>query len=468
LCAFIFLCLYTPFLDAKSYPAQPEHARAVELENGRVKLWWDLSDSDAADVCQYRIYLRTTHDVWKLLAAVPAHKQCWQSQSKIIGQFAVSAVNKYGVEGKNKKPATNIPYLRISTNNCMTSFVDNENNIWIGTPGGVKRINADTNQVKVYTVKDGLINNYVQAIIQDSCGYLWFGTREGLSCYTGRVWKTYTIGDGLLSNNVLSVMQDNHNSFWFGTSEGANRYDGKTWTAYAKAEGMAGYAVKDMEKDKNGDIWFATSDGISRYDGKEWTIYSKDSGLASNAILSVYKDKTGRLWFGSNYGGISIYNGKEWFVYTNSEISHAPVCSIIEDNNGNFWFAAGEKVVRFDGYNWSSYGIDDGLASYDILSLSMDKAGRIWAAGTGILNKGCGISRYNKERWQAWTPQNLISPLNLNGRHGVPFVRGTILYSIPILVLLFFTAILFINKKKILSAYLSLSMVKSQGLLKKI
>ncbi len=468
LCAFIFLCLYTHSSDAKSYPAQPKHARAVELENGRVKLWWDLSGSDAVDICQYRIYLQTNHDVWKLLAAVPAHKQCWQSQSKIIGQFAVSAVNKYGVEGQNKKPAMNIPYLRISTNNCMTSFVDNENNIWIGSPGGVKRINADTNQVKVYTVKDGLINNYVQAIIQDSCGYLWFGTREGLSCYTGKVWKTYTTDDGLLSNNVLSIMQDSHNSFWFGTSEGANRYDGKTWTAYAISEGMAGYAVKDIEKDKNGDIWFATSDGISRYDGKEWTIYSKDSGLASNAILSVYKDKIGRLWFGSNYGGVSIYNGKEWFVYTNSEISHAPVCSIIEDNNGNFWFAAGEKVVRFDGYNWKSYSIDDGLASYDILSLSMDKTGRIWAAGTGILNNGCGISRYNKERWQTWTPQNLISPLNLNNRQGMSFARGIILYSIPILALLFLTAILFINKKRILSAYLSFSMVKSQELFKKI
>ncbi|MDI6781202.1 MAG: two-component regulator propeller domain-containing protein [bacterium] len=459
--AFIFLCLYTSSLDA----AQPGHVRAVELENGHIKLWWDLSGS--ADICEYRIYLQTSQDVWKLLAAVPAHKQWWQSQSKMSGQFAVSAVNKHGIEEKTKKPALNIPYLKVSTNNCMTSFMDDENNIWIGTPGGVKRINADNNQVKVYTVKDGLINNYVQVIIQDSRGYLWFGTREGLSCYTGRVWKTYTMDDGLLSNNVLSIMQDNHKTFWFGTSEGANRYDGKRWTAYAKNEGMAGYAVKDIEKDEKGNIWFATSDGISKYDGKEWTIYSKDSGLASNAILSVYKDKTGRLWFGSNYGGVSIYNGKEWFVYANSDISHTPVRSIIEDTCSNFWFAAGEKVVRFDGCNWESYGIDDGLASYDVLSLSMDKAGRIWAVGTGILNKGCGISRYNKEIWQTWT-QGLINPLNLNVRHKIPLTMGTILYSIPILVLLLLAAILFIYKKKVLSAYFNLTMVKSQGLLKKI
>lgn len=462
--ALIILCLCASSLDAAiSYPLQPKHVRAVELENGRIKLWWDLSDS--VDVQEYRIYLQDSQGVWKPIATVPAHKQWWQSQARINGQFSVSAVNKYGIEGKNQEPALNIPYLKISTNNCMTSFMDYQNNIWIGTPGGVKRINADTNQVKVYTVKDGLINNYVQTIIQDSRGYLWFGTLEGLSCYTGRVWKTYTTADGLLSNNILSIMQDNHKSFWVGTSEGANRYDGKRWIAYAKAEGMNGHAVKDMEKDKNGNIWFATSDGINKYDGKEWTIYSNNSGLANDAILSVYKDKTGRLWFGSNYGGVSIYNGKEWFIYTNSEISRTPVHSIIEDTCGNFWFAAGEKVVKFDGYNWESFGIDDGLASYDVLSLSMDKAGRIWAVGTGILNKGCGISRYNKERWQAWT-QGLINPLNLNVRQGIPFSKGAALWGISILALLFLIPIIY--KKKILSAYFKLTMVNARNLLKKI
>ncbi|MBU0700065.1 hypothetical protein KKE26_02020 [bacterium] len=468
LCTFVLLCLcaFVPSsLDAAGYPAQPSHVRAVELENGRIKLWWDLSDS--INIQEYRIYMQISQDAWKLMATVPACKQWWQSQAKTNKQFSVSAVNKHGIEEGNRSLALNIPYLRISTNNCMTSFKDDQNNIWVGTPGGVKRINADTNQVKIYTVKDGLINNYVQTIIQDSRGYLWFGTRDGLSCYTGKAWKTYTKADGLLSNNILSIMQDNHKSFWFGTSEGANKYDGEKWTAYAKAEGMSGYAIKDIEKDNNGNIWFATSDGISRYDGKEWTIYSKDSGLASNDILAIYKDKTGKLWFGSNYGGVSIYNGKEWFVYANSEISHTPVRSIIEDTHGNLWFAAGEKVVRFDRYKWECYGIDDGLASYDVLSLSVDKAGRIWAVGTGIIDKGCGISRYNKEIWQPWT-QSLINPLNLNARQMIPFAKCAALWSILVLILLFSGSILFICRKKILPAYSNLTMVKAQNLFKKI
>ncbi|MBI4778411.1 hypothetical protein HY792_05790 [Candidatus Desantisbacteria bacterium] len=460
------LCTFLPSYLSASNIAQPSHVRAVELENGRIKLWWDLSDS--VDIAQYRIYMQSAaEDVWKLIATVPAYKQWWQSQSKISGQFSVSAVNKNGIEEKSRLPTLNIPYLKISTNNCMTSFIDDQNNLWIGTPGGVKRINIDTNQVKVYTVKDGLINNYVQTIIQDSRGYLWFGTREGLSCYAGKEWKTYTRADGLLSDNILSIMQDNHKSFWFGTSEGASRYDGKKWMSYAEAEGMVGYAVKDMEKDNNGNIWFATSDGISRYDGGEWTIYSKDAGLASNAILSIYKDKTGRLWFGSNYGGISIYNGKEWFVYANSEISHTPVRSILEDTRGNLWFAAGEKVVKFNGYNWKSYGIDDALASYAVLSLSVDKTGRIWAVGTGILNKGCGISRYNKEIWQPWT-QSLINPLNLNVRQSQPFAGYAASWGIPALVLLFLASILLIYKKEILPLYSNLTLDKDRNLLKKI
>lgn len=463
---FVPLCLFffiTPsYLCASvtsSLEVQPKHSRVVELEDGRIRLWWDLSISN--DIQSYRIYEQTNQDEWKLVATVPAYKQWWQSISKTNSQFSVSAVNKYGIEGKSRKPAITIPFLRISTDNCMTSFIDDQNNIWIGTPGGVKKINIDTNQVKVYTVKDGLINNYVQAIIQDRQGYLWFGTREGLSCYTGKLWKTYTKDDGLLSDNILSIMQDNYRCFWFGTSEGVSRYNGKKWTTYAKNEGMSGYAVKNIKKDNDGNIWFATTDGINKYDRKEWTIYSKDFGLASNDILTIYKDKTGRLWFGGNFGGISIYDGKEWFIYNNSEISHTPVRSIIEDMHNNFWFAAGEKVVKFDGYNWESYGVNDGLASYDILSLSVDKTGRIWAVGTCILNKGCGISQYNGEIWRPWTG-GLIPPLNMWTN------RRIFLYGIPILVLLFLGLAFFIGMKKILPAYSNLALVKIRNLFKKI
>jgi len=470
LCAFVFLCLcvflfsclcaFAPSsLEAQNHPAQPKHSRVIELEDGRIKLWWDLSVS--SDIQEYHIYTQTNQDIWKLVATVPACKQWWQSPTKTNKQFSISAVNKHGIEGKTRIPAINIPYLRISTDNCMASFIDDKNNIWIGTPGGVKRINITTNQVKVYTVKDGLINNYVQTIIQDRQGSLWFGTREGLSCYTGRSWKTYTRDDGLLSNNILSIMQDNHKCFWFGTAEGASRYDGKIWTSYAKAEGMAGYAVKAIKKDNHGDIWFATTDGISRYNGKEWTTYSKDFGLASNDILTIYKDKTGRLWFGGNFGGVSIYNGKEWFVYNNSEVSHAPVRSIVEDTHNNFWFAAGEKVVKFDGYNWESYSINDGLASYDVTSLNVDKAGKIWAVGTCILNKGCGISQYNGEIWRPWT-QKLIISLNLSTNQGI------FLWGIPFLVLLLSGFAFFTWKKKILPAYSNLPLVKTRNLFKKI
>ena len=58
-----------------------------------------------------------------------------------------------------------------------------------------------------YTVKDGLIQNQVIAMFQDSKGYLWLGTKGGVSRFDGLKFKNYTVNDGLLSNRIFKFYE---------------------------------------------------------------------------------------------------------------------------------------------------------------------------------------------------------------------------------------------------------------------
>jgi ligand-binding sensor domain-containing protein len=58
---------------------------------------------------------------------------------------------------------------------------------------------------QTFTVADGLAHNIIQAILEDSNGNLWFGTRSGVSRYDGTNWTRYTTKDGLANDYVRAI-----------------------------------------------------------------------------------------------------------------------------------------------------------------------------------------------------------------------------------------------------------------------
>ncbi|WP_111708898.1 hybrid sensor histidine kinase/response regulator transcription factor [Lutibacter citreus] len=85
-----------------------------------------------------------------------------------------------------------------------------------------------SNQLSIY---EGLAHNGVTSILEDSKGYLWFGTYDGLNKYDGYTLKTYknTIDEKILvSNRVRAINEDTKGNLWIGTDRGITIYDYKT------------------------------------------------------------------------------------------------------------------------------------------------------------------------------------------------------------------------------------------------
>lgn len=119
-------------------------------------------------------------------------------------------------------------------------------------------------------LSSGLSQMSVMNIFQDSKGYIWFGTRNGLNKYDGSNMKIYKSGaadgsPGLIHRQVTALAEDRHGNLWVGTSQGLSRLDMDTdvITSYgAPAYPWLDTHIDEILIDSQERVWLATSRGL--------------------------------------------------------------------------------------------------------------------------------------------------------------------------------------------------------------
>src|SRR5687767_11895056 len=77
--------------------------------------------------------------------------------------------------------------------------------------------------------------------------------------------KSYTTADGLARDNVRRIVQDSRGYLWFCTTEGVSRFDGYKFTNYGKESGLPARQVNDLLETRDGVYWVATDEGLCRF-----------------------------------------------------------------------------------------------------------------------------------------------------------------------------------------------------------
>ena len=159
----------------------------------------------------------------------------------------------------------------------------------------------------MFGTEEGLSGVQINDIDQDSLGYLWVATENGVSRFDGKQSKNFTKKDGLGSSICTSILSDSRNRVWVGhQSDGLSMIDHDSVIVYAEESGFLNNQVNDVFETSDGKIWVGTFGGVSIFDGKDWTSLTKENGLVSNNIHAIYEDLEGLVWLGTYGSGLNV------------------------------------------------------------------------------------------------------------------------------------------------------------------
>ena len=173
-----------------------------------------------------------------------------------------------------------------------------------------------------YTNRDGLAQMQVMCLLKDSRGYLWVGTKVGLSRFDGQRFESFQVSDGLLSNTVLGLTEDRKGNIWISFRKGLVKFDGRNFTPYpappdlliGTAYGTGGIAFDDQNQLvvlKDGD-WKLYTLQNKRYKPIDWP------ELKGHPVKHVlYDPATNALLVGVEGLGIYQYRRGKLSLLTN-------------------------------------------------------------------------------------------------------------------------------------------------------
>lgn len=299
----------------------------------------------------------------------------------------------------------------LSGNKISHLLSDKNNNLWIGTQDkGVNIYFPSSIKFPLYNSNNGLISDYIYAIIKTKDKTIWVGTEDGLFTLNFNESK-FTNVSSIISKHkvktVLSLLEDKEGKIWIGSyGQGIIIYNPKTKKSekILNDNSKVGTITKIIQ-DKNGTIWAGTIEtGLYAINPNTLTYkrYSSSNGLSSDGVYCIYENKEDNtIWVGTLGGGICVLNFATSIdkplvsVYKHIEnknsISSNSVNNIYQATNGIYWIGTNNGLNKFD-YKTKEFTIyteKDGLPNSYIYDVIPDKNNNLW------LPSNFGLTKFN-------------------------------------------------------------------------
>ena len=217
------------------------------------------------------------------------------------------------------------------------------------------------------TTNDGLSQNTIKAIVQDSRGFMWFATRDGLNRYDGNaflVYKNNPNDPGSLSANfVTDLIEDDQGNLWIATfNGGVNKFNPTTerFTRYthdpSNVNSISDDHVENIIRDSRGYLWFGTQNfGLDKFDPATggFTHYRNDSdGQFVGKFTHVIEDRHGDIWFVGERGLFHLNVETGQITHPRAAINSSLVAdNVSQDDAGNLWLLAHSPIVGLVKYD---------------------------------------------------------------------------------------------------------------------
>lgn len=259
--------------------------------------------------------------------------------------------------------------------------------------------------------EDGLSNNLVRVIEQDTLGFIWIGTADGINRYDGNDFTVFRKENSALANNYLQniVHHTNTGNLLVGSDGGFDLFNLKTnsFEHYNAANTILSNSVNSFAFTKSGTIYagdFGIGIRVFKNQSQQKVFKHEaqnSSSLSSNEIISLHVQNDSILWVGTRHDGLNKINLKT------QEVARIPihgrtnfrVNALFIDRDDHLWLGTNEGIKILTQTTALNPTIIEGLAGSDITSFEEDAYGRIWVGtydeGLKIISKSKPLRGFN-------------------------------------------------------------------------
>ncbi|WP_246239853.1 hybrid sensor histidine kinase/response regulator [Pseudoalteromonas caenipelagi] len=346
------------------------------------------------------------------------HNRIWDIEDN--DKHSIWVATSYGLNLYNKLSNTFLYYLPDPTNNTPTGaneirhiLKSSDGTIYVGTQKGSFVFDTDSTNFTPISAPNGESLGQVNSMIEDSEGFIWFVTSNGVFRYSSAVDKIEQL-DLAHNNGLRIIFEDSAKTLWI-TNEVHGIYKLVRHRKFKSLKHPELSAPNGILPDKDGDILIANSkseifkwhSGEQRLSKLSGAVFNEKNGFNNNRLLErpvLFLADNNLLWVAQDEGLAKfdlIKNSVQLVTYPKDDPKHQEfreIKALSQDTNGHIWIGTYKNGVYLYNPHRNSFthlSTAAGLSHPEVLEIFKDQDGNMWV-GTG---DGINIWLQNEQRF---------------------------------------------------------------------
>ena len=279
----------------------------------------------------------------------------------------------------------------LSSDSVQSVLEDREGNIWVGTTGGLHRL-----QERALTPVENV--GFVVAMEPAEGARMWGGTTNGMIQFSGAPGPWARVGERSQAPDVRSLHRDKNGTLWIGASDGLWQY-ARGQLTHVVLPGNPQMVVMEIASDPRGGLWLGDDEWLFHWDGVRLEPFPgrSDEGELQRITL-VRADSSGRIWLGFS-GGRLGYLDHDRTLHVLGAVEgmtkvHTTVHAVYEGADKTIWIGGSGGLSRFRDGRVATLTQANGLPAGRVWAVVEDLQGRVW------LNMERGLVRLERDQME--------------------------------------------------------------------
>jgi signal transduction histidine kinase/ligand-binding sensor domain-containing protein len=263
----------------------------------------------------------------------------------------------------------------LSSDSVQSVLEDRDGNIWIGTTGGLHRL-----QERSLTPVENL--GFVVAMEPANGTGMWAGTTNGMIRFSGAPGPWERVGQRSPAPDVRSLYHDKSGVLWIGASDGLWQFIGGRLNHVA-LPGRPQMVVMSIVPDQKEGVWLGDGEWLFHWNGSRLVPFERPSTAPDLKRITLARgDRNGRIWLAFAGGRIGyVDTDRTLHLLGPSESAteiHQTLHAVFEGADGTIWIGGSGGLSRFAGGRMATLGPANGLPEGRVWAIVEDLQGRVW------------------------------------------------------------------------------------------